>query len=314
MPTDRRSLFRTARVFLIAALAVSLASPSLAQPPGGRGRGGGFGNPTGEMPVPPVVAMARPSQEELARARELFDQFSGSLSAADRGLLERYPRMLQVTTPVNTAIVPNLAAFFRDKHAANVEIARAGEAELLFMGDSITDFWRNETGAFAGKPVQDEYFSQWNIANFGIAGDTTQGVLYRLQNGEGTGFSPRAVMLMIGTNNTGRNTGPEIAEGVGAVVLELQTRFPDAKILLLGIFPRATADNPVRATLAQINDSISRLHDGEKVFYMDIGQVFLDADGNIPAEVMSDALHPSTEGYRRWAEAVKDPLARLMAE
>ena len=315
MLTESHRFLSRARVFLIAALAVSLAGQALAQPPGGRGgRGGGFFNPTGEVPVPPAVAMPRPSQDELARARELFTGFTGGLNAEDRALLERYPRMLQVTTPVNTAIVPNLSQGFRQKHQANLEVARAGEAELLLMGDSITDFWRTETGAFAGKPVLDEYFGHWEIANFGIAGDTTQGVLYRLQNGEGTGFSPRAVMLMIGTNNTGRNTGPEIAEGVGAIVLELQNRFPDAKILLLGIFPRSAADNPVRATLAQINESISRLHDGEKVFYLDIGQVFLDADGNIPTEVMSDALHPSTEGYRLWAEAVREPLTRLMAE
>jgi lysophospholipase L1-like esterase len=181
------------------------------------------------------------------------------------------------------------------------------------MGDSITDFWRNEEGQFAGKAVLDEYFGQWNIANFGIAGDTTQGVLYRLQNGEGTGFSPRAVMLMIGTNNTGRNSAPEIAEGVGAVLLELRNRFPEAEILLLGIFPRGRAGDPVRATLAEINAKISQLDDGETVHYLDIGDVFLDADGNIPTSVMSDALHPSTEGYRLWAEAVQAPLTELMA-
>ena len=182
------------------------------------------------------------------------------------------------------------------------------------MGDSITDFWRNEDGPFAGKPVLDEYFGHWNIANFGIAGDTTQGVLYRLQNGEGEGFSPRAVMLMIGTNNTGRNNAAEIAEGLGAVVLELQNRFPETKILLLGIFPRSTPDNPVRGMIAEINESVSRLHDGQTVHYLDIGHVFLDDAGNIPAEVMSDGLHPGPEGYRLWAEAVRAPLAALMAE
>ena len=183
---------------------------------------------------------------------------------------------------------------------------------MLFR--SITDFWRNETGPFAGKPVLDEYFGHWKINNFGIAGDTTQGVLYRLRDGEGQGFSPRAVMLMIGTNNTGRNTAGEIAEGVGAVVQELQTRFPEAKILLLGIFPRQTPDNPVRATIAEINSTISRLHDGERVHYLDIGDVFVDDSGVIPPSVMSDALHPSAEGYRLWAEAVKEPLTALMAQ
>jgi lysophospholipase L1-like esterase len=180
------------------------------------------------------------------------------------------------------------------------------------MGDSITDFWRNESGPFAGKPVLDKYFGDWKVANFGIAGDTTQGVLYRLQNGEGEGFQPKAVMLMIGTNNTGRNTAAEIAEGIGAVVLELQGRFAKAKILLLAVFPRGGADDPARRTIAEINRTIAKLHDGGRVHYLDIGAKFLDADGNIPREVMSDALHPSAKGYEIWAEAVKGPLTELM--
>jgi len=119
-------------------------------------------------------------------------------------------------------------------------------------------------------------------------------------------------MLMIGTNNTGRNTAAEIAEGIGAIVLELQKDFPKAKILLLGIFPRSTPNDPVRATIAEINGIISKLHDGDRVHYLDIGAKFLDADGNIPREVMSDALHPSTQGYEIWAQAVKEPLEKLI--
>ena len=119
-------------------------------------------------------------------------------------------------------------------------------------------------------------------------------------------------MLMIGTNNTGRNTAAEIAEGIGAVVLELQKDFPEAKILLLGVFPRGPADDPARATIAAINTTIAKLHDGNRIHYLDIGDQFLDADGNIPAEIMSDALHPSTRGYEIWAQAVREPLSRLI--
>jgi beta-glucosidase len=160
--------------------------------------------------------------------------------------------------------------------------------------------------------VLEKYFSRWRVANFGIAGDTTQGVLYRLQNGEGTGFSPRSVMLMIGTNNTGRNTADEIAEGIGAVTLQLRKSFPDASILLLAVFPRGAANDPVRTTIAEINQKIAKLHDGQKVHYLDIGAKFLDTDGNIPRDVMSDALHPSSKGYEIWAEAVVEPLTGLM--
>jgi lysophospholipase L1-like esterase len=296
---------------LIAAL-VLVAAPTDAI---SQGRAGGpppvaAGPPA---PVPPAVAIPRPTAAEVEAARAAFARFTESADASTRAILQKYPGLLEVRPPQpNTAIMPALAAQFQAKHRANLEVAKLGEANVLFMGDSITDFWRNADGQFAGKPVFDTYFSQWKVANFGIAGDTTQGVLYRLQNGEGKGFSPKAVMLMIGTNNTARNTAAEIAEGVGAIVLQLQRDFPDAKILLLGIFPRSRAGDPVRATIAEINRTIAKLHDGSRVHYLDIGAGFLDAAGNIPADVMSDGLHPTTKGYEIWAKAVIQPLSALM--
>jgi lysophospholipase L1-like esterase len=242
-------------------------------------------------PVPAAVAIARPSAAEVRTAERALARFLETADPEIRELDRKYPGLVSVRVPPpNSATVPYLAPFFQQKHQANLEVARKGESDVLFMGDSITDFWRNADGMFAGKPVQDKYFGDLKVANFGIAGDTTQGVLYRLQNGEGRGFKPRAVMLMIGTNNTG----------------------PEAKILLLAIFPRGAADDPVRGTIAEINAVISRLHDGERVHYLDIGAKFLDAEGNIPKDVMSDALHPTTKGYEIWAEAVNETLRKLM--
>src|SRR5207237_4813377 len=92
---------------------------------------------------------------------------------------------------------------------------------------------------------------------------------------EGQGFQPKAIMLMIGTNNSGTFTAPEIAEGVGAVVLEMRNDFPNAKILLLAIFPRSTPGDPVRDKIADVNKIISKLDDKRHVFYMGIGAKFL---------------------------------------
>ena len=267
----------------------------------------------GGAPVPEAVRIKRPTAAEVATAEKALADFIASADPQTKSVLKEFPALVEVRVPrPNAAIVPGLAPFFRQKHAANVAVAKEGTAELLFMGDSITDFWRNDNGPFAGKPVFDKHFGRWKVANFGIAGDTTQGVLYRLQNGEGEGFSPRAAMLMIGTNNTTSHTAPEIAEGIGAVVLELEKRFPKAKILLLAVFPRGTANDAVRRQIAEINQLISKLHDGKRVHYLDIGAKFLDADGNIPREVMVDALHPSAKGYEIWAEAVEETLAKLM--
>ena len=266
-------------------------------------------------PVPEAVRMQRPTAEEIAIVQERFEQFRASVDDETAMLLDKYPTLLQVRPPgINSAIMPNLNINFLRQHQAQVEIARQGDIDVLFMGDSITDWWDSEREPFAGKPVFERYFGDWNIANFGIAGDTTQGVLYRLQNGEGQGFSPKVVMLLIGVNNTRSNTPPEIAEGVGAVVLQLQENFPDAKILLLGIFPYQQAGSQMRQDIDWINSRIAALHDGETVHYLDIGDVFLDEAGNIPVAIMSDALHPTTRGYELWAEAVIGPLTRLLTE
>ena len=157
------------------------------------GHGAAFAQPPGAMSapapgavpaeVPEAVRIERPSDAEIATARRALQNFVASADAQTRAVLTKYPDLVDVRPPPpNSAIVPNLAPFFQQKHQDNLRVAREGDAELLLMGDSITDFWRNADGDFAGKPVLDEHFGHWKIANFGIAGDTTQGVLYRLRS------------------------------------------------------------------------------------------------------------------------------------
>jgi beta-glucosidase len=268
-------------------------------------------------PVPPEVAIARPTPAEVAQATQSLQSYLNQTDQSTKALLARFPDLIAVRVPrVNPAVVPALNPGFRAKHEANVAIAKAGDIDLLFMGDSITDFWRS-TGTVpnpphAGKVVFDKYYGGMKVANFGISGDTTQGVLYRLRDGEGQGFQPKAIMLMIGTNNGGTCTSAEIAEGVGAVVLEMRKDFPNAKILLLGIFPRANPGDAIRKVVLDVNPIIAKLHDGKHVFYLDIGDKFLDANGVLTPDIMADKLHPNEKGYEIWAEAVKAPLAELM--
>jgi len=300
--------FKRLRVLISCGLLAGAASWSVAQPAA----------PT-PAPVPPEVAIARPSEEEIAIAKASLERFLKKADRKTKEIVAKYPDLVSVRPPrVNPAVVPGLFAGFKAKHAANVERAKQGDIDLLMMGDSITDFWRNEgregvkNPPVAGKAVFDRYFGGMKVANFGISGDSTQGVLYRLQNGEGEGFQPKAIMLMIGTNNGGYCSSEEIAEGVGAIVLEMRKRFPEAKILLLGIFPRADPGDGMRKTVLGVNPIIAKLHDGKHVFYMDIGDKFLAPDGTIPDEIMHDKLHPTEKGYEIWAEAVKDKLAELM--
>ena len=239
-----------------------------------------------------------------------------ALIASDKSpvkpLLQKFQPLMLLQPPRvnNAATFTQTAQRQGARHLGFAEIASKGDIDLLLHGDSITDWW---VQGDANKAVFDKYFGNIKTANFAVAGDTTQGVLWGLKNGEGQGFQPKAVMLMIGTNNTGGNTAPEIAEGIGAIVLEMRKDFPNAKILLLAVFPRgATASAPERPVIKEINRIISKLNDNQHIFYMDIGDKFLEPDGSISREVMADSLHPTAKGYVIWGDAVKDKLAELM--
>ena len=196
------------------------------------------------------------------------------------------------------------------RHQSFLEVARAGNIDLLFVGDSITDWWRQEQ---RGLPVWNEFFAPLKAANFGIAGDTTQGVLWRMQNGELDGFQAKLIVLMLGTNNINRNPNDDIAEGNRAIVNEFLKRQPQAKVLLLGVFPRgAAADNPFRASIKAINEKLATIADNQRVFYMDIGDKFLAPDGTLPTDIMPDGLHPNLQGYKIWADAIQARVKELM--
>ena len=207
-------------------------------------------------------------------------------------------------------------------HDAFVAIAKRGGIDVLFLGDSITDAWGGEghKPKAAGTKIFQKEFVPLKAANFGIGGDRTQHVLWRLQNGEFDGLHPKIVMLMIGTNNSNGkdNTAQEIAAGVKAIVQEIHQRSPKTKVLLLGIFPRATVKTPEgnqaqMEKIKQVNTIISKLDDGGKtVRYLDIGGKFQQADGSLPRSIMPDQLHLSEQGYRIWADAVKEPIQELL--
>jgi lysophospholipase L1-like esterase len=282
-----------------------------AQAPAGRGRGLAPVVIGPSAPVPPEVAIPRPTPVELTEVNAAISKFIESNTSPTKPLLKKFEPLLLLQPPrLNVAATYTQTAQRQGpRHEGFVEVAKAGNIDLLLHGDSITDWWvQNE----ANKAIFDKYFGGIRTANFAIAGDTTQGVLWGLRNGEGQGFQPKAVMLMIGTNNGG-NTAPEVAEGIGAVVLELRKNFPDAKILLLAVFPRSVPGDPVRDKIADINRIVSRLDDQQHVFYMDIGSRFLDEKGDfLPDAFRPDHLHPQAKGYEIWGEAVTPKLKELL--
>lgn len=205
------------------------------------------------------------------------------------------------------------------RHESFVARAAEGDIDVLFLGDSITDFWRRPA---VGLPVWEKAIAPLGAANFGISADRTQHVLWRLEHGEADGFQPKVVALLIGTNNTGlernsntpRNSTEEVIEGVTAVVHKVREKFPAARILFHAIFPRGHKDDPQRDQIKTINAALAPLADGEHVIFFDIGDRFLDADGEIPVELMPDLLHPSRKGYEIWADALRQPLRDLLGK
>src|SRR5581483_6610866 len=104
-------------------------------------------------------------------------------------------------------------------------------------------------------------------------------------------IKPKVAVIMIGTNNMGRNSAEEIAGGVKAIVEELRKQKPEMKILVLGIFPRsAKATDMIRDKIKATNAIISKLDDGKHVFYKDIGAKFLEPDGTLDKKIMYDLL------------------------
>jgi lysophospholipase L1-like esterase len=193
-----------------------------------------------------------------------------------------------------------------NRHQEFLAIAKAGGVDLLFMGDSITDGWRN-----GGKTVWDKYFAPLKAANFGIGGDRTEHVIWRLRHGELEGIQPKLVVLMIGTNNS--DPAEDVALGIKTIIKDINERSPVSRILLLGIFPRG--EKPAgRERNEQVNKIIAGYADNRKVVYQDIGAAFLTADGTLGKDIMPDFLHPNEKGYQIWATAIIDTVKQMLHE
>jgi len=221
------------------------------------------------------------------------------------------------TDSVNTSAIPSDGSA-TDTHLAytkqryqqymNKLAATPRPIDFIVDGDSITDGWQGP-----GLKVWNANFANRRAFDFGISGDRTQHVLWRLAQGQVDGLDPKLVAIMIGTNNIGSHSPEQIAEGVKAIIAEYQKRTPNAVILLQAIFPRAqSAQSPDRAIIKEINKLIAPLADGQKVIYIDFGDKFLEPDGTMSAEVMPDFLHPSAKGYEIWAEAIKPILDKYV--
>jgi lysophospholipase L1-like esterase len=230
------------------------------------------------------------------------------------GMAVAQQSLTRVIDPKPAAVVPvqRTESWWTTQHEQTLARIRQGAVDLLFIGDSITQRWANE-----GHHIWDAYYGRRHAVNLGFKGDCTEHVLWRLDHGEIDEIEPKLVVVMIGTNNTGKRHDPpeETAAGIQAILTILRTRVPNTKILLLGVFPRsASADDPLRRLNVAINDRLRNYGDSQQVFFLDLSPRFLDDWGHLSQDLMPDYLHLSERGYQVWADGMEDMIRQLLSE
>jgi lysophospholipase L1-like esterase len=208
-------------------------------------------------------------------------------------------------------------------HAELLEKRKKGRIDVYFLGDSITRRWGTSDEQYkAFLENWRQNFFGWNAADFGWGGDTTQNILWRLENGELDDVHPKVIVLMAGTNNVGRKSpegtaaeDPRIADvprGIKAILDLCRRKAPKATIILMGITPRN--DNmAVMPIINQINQRIAKFADGKKIRYVNLNDRLADREGKLFEGMTNrDGLHLDVKGYQVWADALKPIFKKLL--
>jgi lysophospholipase L1-like esterase len=185
------------------------------------------------------------------------------------------------------------------------------QADVVFIGDSITHFWSGEPKAkrIAGRESWDKWIAPHRPINLGYGWDRTENVLWRLRHGEISGLKPKAFVVLIGTNNlSGINTVADTAEGVAEVCRELRRQAPQAKVLLLAILPRQAKPDATRQRVTDTNKLLKAQAPQIADAYVDLTDKLVEADGSILKETMGDYLHPTNKGYEVMGAAIDAQL------
>jgi lysophospholipase L1-like esterase len=205
------------------------------------------------------------------------------------------------------ASAPRDRALAAQRFAAINAAVKTEPYRVLFLGDSLTEhfdprIWR-------------EQMAPRGILNAGVSGDRTEHLLWRLEHGNLAGPPPHSVVMLIGTNDLGHGRPPEdAAEGIRADLLYLRQILPNARILLLGLWPReATPEAALRRGTVAVNRLIQGCGDGRTVVYADIGGVLLDPQGVLTRTVSPDLLHFGHDGYSRLAPRLDALIDGILA-
>ena len=231
------------------------------------------------------------------------------------------PRTVLAATPISRMDTP----WWRTRHEAKLAELRKAPVDLVFLGDSLTQAWEEhgppEWLDFA--PIWQRFYGDRNAINLGFTGDATAHLLWRIENGEVAGITPKVAVILIGANNFGRLhwSAEDTVAGIDAIVAQLRRRLPHTKLLLLGVLPSDRSAWVTETSLA-VNKALAMKygHAGD-VDYLDVGHVFMK-NGKLNRELYADPkmtppgppLHPSAQGLTLMAEAMEPTLAALLGD
>lgn len=181
--------------------------------------------------------------------------------------------------------------------------ASRDQGAIVFLGDSITQGWANALNA---------YFLGLKVANRGISGDTTRGVLIRLQE-DVIALNPRAVVLLIGTNDLEEQATPEmIVDNLKLILAALRQHNPAMPVILCNVFPSSETKKRPSALIKKVNALyFAAIKDQPQVTVLDTWSLFANAQGDAKPEEFYDLLHPNFLGYAKWSSALHPILETL---
>jgi lysophospholipase L1-like esterase len=175
----------------------------------------------------------------------------------------------------------------------------AEQGALVFLGDSITQGWGDDLRGF---------FTGHKLANRGISGDTTRGVLIRLD--DVIELNPSGVVMLIGTNDLARKATPEmVARNVERILEKLHEHNPELPIVLCAVFPSAAKLDRPKEKITEVNRLLAEAVKGDdRITFIDTYTLFADDQGDAKPEEFPDLLHPNKSGYAKWAAKLRPVL------
>lgn len=232
-----------------------------------------------------------------------------------------HPRTILAAVPISRMD----QSWWRERHEAKLNELRSHRVDLIFLGDSITQDWEYhgppEWRDFA--PIWERFYGDRQAVNLGFSGDTTANLLWRIENGEVAGITPKVAVILIGANNLGRvhwSTEDTLA-GIDAIIAQLRRRLPGTKLLLLGVLPSDRSAWVTETTVAINRGLAAKYAHSSDVTYLDVGRVFMQG-GRLNRDLFADPkmspprapLHPSAQGQALMAEAMEPMLAGLLRD